>query len=1118
MKKFLHKVGMMTAAGVALSVSAANAGHLSDELLISGKLTGDQEVPSVSTTANGVASLFLNSTWDTLFVNVSAANLSGPITGIHVHEGAEGANGGVVTNLTPFVNGNQVKAALTGTDLTKEMISKYLSGKYYLNLHTAANPNGEVRAQLALETDWAFRAKLDTAQQNHTVSNNASALAYFNLSHDKKSLEVKLAADGLSGAITGTHLHFGKKGADGGVAVNLTSLINGSTVAGDVDVSTVPGLADSLVAGNVYVNLHTANNAAGELRGQLWLDNRLAFDSWLNTTQQVTAPNGASGSGASYVSLNTTLDTLWYDVQVQGLTGAISAAHIHEAAVGVDGGVLADLSADVSGNVISGMLTGAAVTTNLVSKLLSGDTYINIHTAANAGGEIRGQIYRLAREGYTISLEGNQEVPSIFAIAKGSGLVSVDRNQTNAHYMMVANGLSGAITGAHFHNGAIGVNGGVLYDLSTDFSKLTSEDGAFGYWKSTDALTPFTTSSSTEFRADNVYVNIHTALNAAGELRGQVLRGAVNHAHQTISNGTAAVDPQFAGGILFTAKFTGDQLVPAVTTTANGVGGFLLNDTRDTLFVNINIDGLSGAITAAHVHEGVKGVSGGVVADLSSMINETEIAGFLTGFDLQKYIEGAYYVNIHTAANPNGEVRGQIGFETDWMFQANLTGAQEVPAVSTTATGKGVFNLSQDESELEIKVVVNGLSGAITGAHLHNAATGATGGVVANLTANVKDNYIVATVDPSTFLAELKAGNIYLNIHTAANANGEVRGQLTLSNAFTFDAWLNGAQESPEATTPGVGVASFWFNATWDTLHYDMQFDHLSGPISAIHVHNALVNANGGVDVDLMSGVNGNVVKGSITGAALTNTLVTRLMSGASYINVHTAAFANGEVRGQVFRLPASGYSFDMCGGQQSPAVTTNAYGGGVLSVNRGNDKAHLMFTTANLSGAITGVHLHEASKGANGGVVSDVAGSLSGNSGFSYVAIDSATATKIKSGDIYLNVHTAANTNGEVRGQIDNTDDCPTPSISTATEAISNTISLSIYPNPVNDRLNINVKSQGSVTVTVVDVFGKEVFANQFSSTPGKVTVDMQNAVSGIYFVKVISNGDEVSKKVLKI
>lgn len=1115
MKKLLRQLVFVTF-GLVTSAGASYAGHLSDELLVSTKLSGNNEVPVVTTDALGVATFTLNSSWDTMFVNISTNGLSGEITGIHVHEGMPGANGGVITDLTPFVEGNRVIGYLTGANLTSTQIAKYLSGAYYLNVHTAANPNGEIRGQLELEKDYAYRADLDTIQQNHAVTNNAWGTGYFNVSIDKSMLEVRVVADSLSGAITGAHLHMAAAGSDGPVVLDLGSYIIGNTIVGDIDISAMTTLVDDMTAGNIYINIHTTANAAGEIRGQLWLDNRIAFDSWLNTSQEVTPPTGSTAEGAAYFSLNTTLDTLWYEIQADGLTGVITAAHIHDGAVGVDGAPILDLSSGINNGKISGMATGSTITTSLVSKLLSGGAYINLHTTANASGEIRGQIYRLAREGYALSLEGNQEVPMEFSLAKGGGLVSIDRNQSNAHFMMVVSDLTGPITGAHFHNAAMGVNGGVIYDLTPFFTGISGDDAAFGYWTSA-SVTPFMLASSVEFRNNAVYVNVHTSEKPAGEVRGQVLRGAVEFQHQSIMNGEMAYDPMFTSGILFSAKLSGGQEVPAVTTNAAGIGGFLLNETRDTLWVNINIDGLSGPITGAHIHQGASGTNGGVVSDLSSMIIDQQIQGFLTNFDLNKFITGDYYVNIHTSANPNGEIRGQISFESAATYMADLDGAQEVPAISTSAFGKGVFNLSKDNSNLEIRIVSTGLSGPITGAHLHLGAAGTNGNVVEDLSMSIVDNYIVANVDPTSYLGDLMAGDIYINIHTDANPGGEIRGQLMLANTFVFDTWMNGAQEVPSAVAPGAGVGAFWFNETWDTLSYNIVVDQISSSISGIHIHNGVAGMSGGVLVDLTGDVNGNRISGFIAGTDLTDALISQMILGETYVNLHTAGFPTGEIRGQVYRLAGDGYSFDMCGGQEIPAVSVNGYGGGILSIDRNHTTAHLMFTTTDLSGAIMGAHLHNGAIGVNGGVVYDVSSSIIDNSGYSYVAIDSANASEIKAGNIYLNVHTSVNANGELRGQIDNEMDCPAITVGIEDQIWDGT--LSIYPNPTTGLINLSIDNSQSekVDISVKDVLGNTIFNQVLSGSQIMQTIDLTEEANGLYFVEISSANQSITKKLIK-
>ncbi|MFN3950810.1 MAG: CHRD domain-containing protein [Thermaurantimonas sp.] len=495
----------------------AKAGHLKDNLLVSAKLDGAQEVPAVSTNALGVASFMINATRDTICVNITVTGLSGPITGIHVHEGDPGVNGGVVIDLTPFVAGNRIVATLTGSAVSKTNISKLLSGKFYLNVHTSAHPGGEIRGQLYLETDWSFSAILDGSQEVPPVSTMAYGVGVFNLSKDLSKIKFNVITQGLSGAITAAHLHFGTSGTVGGVAVDLSSFINGNVISGTIAAPS-QSVIDSMMASKIYLNVHTAANPGGEIRAQL-LNNKkyLYFDASLDGTQEV-PPVMTNASGSATLMLNTTFDTLWYDVAANNLSGPITGAHFHNAAVGNNGGVVFDMSPDIMGNRITGKITGASLTTSLVNKFLRGEIYINLHTSANPNGEIRGQVYRLAREGYTFSMDGMQEVPPVTTSASGSGLVSIDRDQDNAHFMIVGNGLTP--TAAHFHKGVMGQVGGVLFDLTP----FWMNNGAFGYWQSTNA-TPFTLANSIQFRNDSVYVNVHTMANPNGEIRGQVMRG-----------------------------------------------------------------------------------------------------------------------------------------------------------------------------------------------------------------------------------------------------------------------------------------------------------------------------------------------------------------------------------------------------------------------------------------------------------------------------------------------------------------------------------------------------------------------------------------------------------------
>lgn len=1112
MKKITLKI--LLCVTVTCSWLAGSAAHLTNQLMVSAKLDGSQQVPMLTTNAKGVASFVFNDSWDSLSFNISVTGLSGPITGIHVHEGDVGSNGGVITNLTPFVKGNRVVGVLAGSDLTPAMKAKYLSGTYYVNVHTEANPNGEIRGQLMLETDWSFKASLDTMQQNHSVTTNAQGIATFALNHSKTKLQVRLVADGLSADITAAHLHAGAVGVDGGVELNLsTMIVNGNTLVGEADVTA--DLVAKLISGDIYINVHTADNPNGEIRGQVMLEKNIAFDSWLNTTQQVIAPTITDAYGVSNLALNATLDSLLFNVQFADLSGVATAAHIHNANPGVDGSVLVNLTEFINGNRITGKV---AVSLDMVTALLEGATYLNVHTTDNPSGEIRGQIYRLAREAYTISMEGAQSVPATMVNAMGGGLVSIDRNQSNVHYMMVVSDLTKPLTAAHFHVAVKGKNGGVIYNLSDKFTQSAVNDYAFGYWTAADG---FATTNSVQFRNDSVYVNVHTDANPNGEIRGQVERGFTIYEHTMVDNGMIPMDPMFSGQLLFSAKLTGAQEVIPVTTDAVGVAGLLLNKTMDTLWVNINVDGLSGDITGIHIHEGTMGVNGSVIHNLESDLSGNQVRGFITDFDLSKFIDEMYYINVHTAANGGGEIRGQITLETDWAFNALINGLQQAPApVVTTALGWGAFSLSKDAKFLEVKAVFSGLSGPVTGIHLHNAAAGSNGGVVVDLMTLLDGNTLSGKIDATGIVAELMAGNIYINVHTDDNPNGEIRGQLVMGETLSFDGWLNGAQQFPTpAMSDAMGVVSISANATWDTLTIGALVDGLSGEITGAHLHSGAVGESGGVLINLTSNVVNNYITAQVTGSELTPAFYQALLAGEIYLNIHTDNFANGEVRAQIFSLAREGYSFQLCNEQQVPTVDASGYGGGIVSIDRTKSNAHYMFTTTGATGAINAAHFHNASAGLNGDVIYDITPKLVGNSAFGYFTaadgFDATVAEKFKMGEVYVNTHTTANANGELRGQVVKTLDCP--EIVTAISSSLNGVELSLFPNPVVDRLNINLDRAnltGTVVVTVSNVVGKVISVQNISNS---TSIDTSNLAEGMYLVQLSNGASTVTYKVMK-
>jgi len=114
-------------------------------------------------------------------------------------------------------------------------------------------------------------------------------------------------------------------------------------------------------------------------------------------------------------------------------------------------------------------------------------------------------------------------------------------------------------------------------------------------------------------------------------------------------------------------------------------------------------------------------------------------------------------------------------------FRANLSSNQEVPPVSGVGSGRAELSLNTVTKQLTWKITYAGLSSDAAAAHIHGpAGPGANAGVIVNLGAGgVKNPLEGAATLTDAQIADMVAGNTYVNIHTAQNKGGEIRGQIT---------------------------------------------------------------------------------------------------------------------------------------------------------------------------------------------------------------------------------------------------------------------------------------------------------------------------------------------------
>lgn len=112
----------------------------------------------------------------------------------------------------------------------------------------------------------------------------------------------------------------------------------------------------------------------------------------------------------------------------------------------------------------------------------------------------------------------------------------------------------------------------------------------------------------------------------------------------------------------------------------------------------------------------------------------------------------------------------------------------------------------------------------------------------------------------------------------------------------TFRATLSSAAEVPANASPGAGTLEASFDKASSVLKWRVMYTGLTGAATMAHFHGpALPGANAGVVVPFPSAA--SPAEGSAT---LTPAQVADLMAGKWYVNVHTAQFPGGEIRGQV--------------------------------------------------------------------------------------------------------------------------------------------------------------------------------------------------------------------------
>lgn len=369
--------------------------------------------------------------------------------------------------------------------------------------------------------------------------------------------------------------------------------------------------------------------------------------------------------------------------------------------------------------------------------------------------------------------------------------------------------------------------------------------------------------------------------------------------------------------ILFSVLLSGSAERPDPA-NASATGAGVLQLDGNILTVNIRYSGLSDAATAAHIHgPATSKEAAPVLIDLGPLNGGSfGIGGTISGWlaltpeQMAQLLNARTYVNFHTPAHPNGEIRGQIA---PALLQISLSGSNERPApiANSPTTGSGGFLLSG--GQLTFNLTYSGLTGPATSVHLHGPATAdQTAAVLIDLSqfsngplsvSGALSGTLPLSPDQAAVLAD---GLAYVNFHTEQHFEGELRGQVLHALTSTpFRAALNGASERPNPVN-SAGTGRGFFRLNGNQLAFDIEYRGLSGVALGAHIHGpANINESADVLFDLApfnGGAFGN--SGAIAGVlTLTEEQREMVLAGRTYLNLHSAQNPGGEIRGQIMSV-----------------------------------------------------------------------------------------------------------------------------------------------------------------------------------------------------------------------
>ncbi|MCB2229508.1 CHRD domain-containing protein [bacterium] len=307
----------------------------------------------------------------------------------HVHLGAPGVSGPVAFS---FLSSASPISDVWDLDTTD--IKNLFNGDLYLNVHSSSFPSGEIRGQLRREeTRFAFNLNEAEANGGAGTSSAATGIAVCELSADQESMLLLVEHD-VSSPID-AHVHLGAPGVEGPVRFAFTGPVSPITDTWGL----TPQDVDNLLAGDLYINVHSTDFPSGEIRGQMA---RAPLS--VNVVMDESGANLCNGTGSS--ATGDAVVTLKAEARQITALGSHDVSGATDVAIElgfpcIDGPLLYPLGASASISSVQHLTIYDALS------FMRGELNLTVTSASFPDGEIRGQIAESDAIGCCIGVTGN---------------------------------------------------------------------------------------------------------------------------------------------------------------------------------------------------------------------------------------------------------------------------------------------------------------------------------------------------------------------------------------------------------------------------------------------------------------------------------------------------------------------------------------------------------------------------------------------------------------------------------------------------------------------------------------------------------------------------------------